>query len=198
MTGNEYRKLIGRYLVKNYAARGLEIYEEVHLGTSIIGKQRRVDLFVVGRSGTVLAVECKYQDSAGTVDEKIPYALTDMRAQRVPGALVYAGRGFSPGVLHLLQGSEEAAYCLPDADTLETVARKNGPLDAGTWQLDHLLAQTFGFWDIVVGNRKPLTLEAPTRKSSSDAEQSKAPDGHQADALGNDSAEADKSQQGEQ
>jgi hypothetical protein len=158
VTGNEYKKLIGRYLVSAYGARGLEVYDEVLLGTSIIGKQRRIDLFVLGPNGQALCVECKYQDSSGTADEKIPYALNDMASQRIPGVIVYAGTGFSAGVLHLLQGSELAAYCLPD-DTLQSIGRGSGAMSSGTWQLDHIVAQTFKFWDIILGKKKPLQLE---------------------------------------
>ncbi len=159
MTGNDYRKLIGNYIANTYGPRGLEVYEEVNLGTSIIGKQRRIDLFVLGPNDQPLVVECKYQDSAGTADEKIPYALQDMAALRAPSVLVYAGGGFSPGVLHLLQGSEFGAYCLPDPSRLTPIPRKTGAMDSGTWQLDHIVAQTFHLWDIVLGAKKPLVPE---------------------------------------
>jgi hypothetical protein len=162
MTGNEYKKLVGRYIVHAYGQRGLQVYEEVYLGTTIIGKQRRIDLFVLGPDSKALCVECKYQDSSGTADEKIPYALNDLAAQRIPGVIVYAGGGFSAGVLHLLQGSEYAAYCFPDPATLKSVPRSGGAMNTGTWQLDHVIAQTFNFWDIILSGRQPLTSQLPT------------------------------------
>lgn len=159
MTGNEYKRLIARYLVCAYASRGIRVYDEVHLGTSIIGKRRRIDLFLhVPADNRVLALECKYQDSSGTADEKIPYALQDLTALRMPACVVYAGGGFSTGVLHLLQGSELAAYCLPDDSLAPIPAPQSGSLDFGTWQLDHILAVTFGWWDIVLVGRGPLLL----------------------------------------
>ncbi len=160
VTGNDYRKLIARYLLSAYDDRGIELYEEVALGTSIIGKQRRVDLFLLQpATGRALALECKYQDSAGTVDEKIPYALQDLAAMPMSTALAYAGAGFSPGVLHLLQGSALAAYCLPTPEELEPIPRRHGDgIDCGTWQLDHLLAVQFGWWDIVLRGRRPTEL----------------------------------------
>lgn len=157
MTGNQYKRLVARYLLAAYGRRGLHLYEEVCVGTSIIGKQRRIDLFVLGPEGKALCVECKYQDTSGTADEKIPYALNDMASQRIPGVIVYAGTGFSAGVLHLLQGSEYAAYCLPDA-TLRPTGRGNGPMSSGTWQLDHIIAQTFKFWDVILGKKKAIEL----------------------------------------
>jgi hypothetical protein len=146
MTGNEYKRLIARYLLAAYAKRGIHLYEEVPIGTSIIGKQRRVDLLVLEPT------------SSGTADEKIPYALDDLRALRMPGVIAYAGSGFSEGVLHLLQSTELAAYCLPD-DTLKPTQRKSGEsIDSGTWQLDHVLALTFKWWDVLLSGRTPMVL----------------------------------------
>jgi hypothetical protein len=160
MTGNEYKHLIARYLLSAYGQRGIQIYEEVGLGTSIIGKSRRIDLLVVEPStGAVLALECKYQDSSGTADEKIPYALQDLAALRIPGVIAYGGSGFSEGVLHLLQSSELAAYCLPNAAHPVPTGRRAGEsIDSGTWQLDHILAITFRWWDIVLTGRTPMLL----------------------------------------
>lgn len=149
MTGKEYADLVARYLLHAFGSRGIRIYREVPVGKSVIGKNRRVDLLIVHpETNAAMAVECKYQDSAGTVDEKIPYALDDMRALRMPGCIVYAGRGFSEGVLHLLQGSELAARCSPN------------PSDLGdgreTWELDHLLACHFRWWDVLVRDKEPF------------------------------------------
>ena len=157
MTGNEYRKRVANYLVSAYWERGIKVYEEVNVGTSIIGKQRRVDLFILSPvEKRALALECKYQDSSGTADEKIPYTLQDLAALRMPSALAYAGTGFSEGVLHLLQASELAAYCLPD-DTFAPVGRRAGDsIDSGTWQLDHIVAMTFGWWDVLLAGKSPV------------------------------------------
>jgi hypothetical protein len=155
--GHDYKRRIGSYLVSAYWDRGVEVYDEVNMGTSIIGKQRRIDLFVVHPvSGKALALECKYQDVTGTADEKIPYTLQDLAALRIPSCVVYAGAGFSEGVLHLLQSSELAAYCLPDDTLMPLPRRPGGTIDSGTWQLDHVLAMTFGWWDIIVGGKRPL------------------------------------------
>jgi hypothetical protein len=160
VNGYEYRQLIGRYLVSTYGPRGVDVYEEIALGTSTLGKTRRIDLLVLERpTGRALALECKYQDSAGTADEKIPYALDELRALRVPGAIVYAGSGFSDGVLHLLQSSPLAAYCLPDVSLQPLVRARGGEwIHRGTWQLDHVVAQTFGYWEVIIGEKKPLRI----------------------------------------
>ncbi len=152
MTGNEYANLIAAYLTKNYGARGLAVYREVSLGKSIIGKNRRVDVFAVhNASAKALAIECKVQTSTGTADEKIPYTLQDLAAMHVPAFVVYAGSGFSDGVLHLLRSSERAAYCLPNIE-LEPSSE--------TIELDHLVAMTFGWWEAVLREKKPFDLDA--------------------------------------
>jgi len=143
MTGHQYRDLIASYILHNYGAHGLVVYIEVSLGKTVIGKDRCIDVFVVRPDDRkALAIECKYQDSLGTVDEKIPYALQDLEALWVPGVLVYAGKGWSKGVMHALEGSRLAAYCLPDHDTLGRGKQ--------TRDLDHILSATFGLWDLVL------------------------------------------------
>lgn len=146
MTGAEYRDLIATYLFSNYQSAGLTVYTEVSLGKTIIGKDRRIDVFVVRESDNrALAVECKFQDSQGTTDEKIPYALQDLGALWVPGCLVYAGEGWSKGVLHTLEASHLAAYCLPEGDCKPTPA---------TREFDHTIAATFGLWTRVLAKAK--------------------------------------------
>ncbi len=151
LTGNAYANLIAAYITRNYAARGVAVYREVSIGKSVIGKNRRVDVLVVEpATHRALAIECKYQQSHGTADEKIPYTLQDLAALRLPGCVAYAGEGFSDGVLHMLRGSEVAAYCLPRAPALEP--------DPATRELDHVLALEFRWWDVLVQGRASFDL----------------------------------------
>lgn len=171
MRGNDYKMLVARYLVASYSSRGLQVFDEVSIGTSMLGKMRRIDLLVLRKEdGRALSIECKYQDSSGTADEKIPYALQDLAALRIPGCIAYAGVGFSEGVLHLLQSSPLAAYCLP-GDSLAPTPRSRESIHSGTWQLDHVLAQVFGFWDVILGDRQPLGPLIPFQASESAREE---------------------------
>lgn len=153
MTGNEYRDLIAEYTVRNFGRDDLDVYTEVSLGKTIIGKDRKVDVFIVHRrSQQALAVECKFQDTQGTTDEKIPYALRDLEAVRVPGCLAYAGTGWSRGILHTLEASHLATYCLPESgDFARTRA---------TSQFDHVVAATFGLWNHVIPQRRLFTVSS--------------------------------------
>lgn len=150
MTGTEYANLIAEYILRRFGDRGVSVYREVSVGKSIIGKNRRIDILVVAPGqGAALAVECKYQDSQGTVDEKIPYALQDMAAMPMPGIIVWAGSGFSMGVRHLLEAADNAAYCLPDAG--------QSAESPETRELDHQLAMRFAWWDVIVAGKRPFT-----------------------------------------
>ena len=108
MTGAEYASLVAIYLSKRFGERGLKVFREVRVGKSIIGKNRCIDILCVW-GDAAFAVECKFQDSQGTVDEKIPYALEDLQAMPLSGCIAYAGRGFSDGVLHMLSAAPAAA-----------------------------------------------------------------------------------------
>jgi hypothetical protein len=149
MTGGQYANLVASYVSRRFGSRGLKVYREIRIGKSIIGKNRCIDIFCVCEtSNKAFAIECKFQDSAGTVDEKIPYALDDLAALPMPGCIAYAGTGFSEGVLHMLRASPAAAYCLPplDADTSTLETR----------ELDHLLAVHFGWWDVLIDRKSPI------------------------------------------
>lgn len=151
MTGNEYANLVAAYVVRNFGPRGLEVYREVFVGKTVIGKNRRVDIFVVEpATRRALAIECKYQDSPGTVDEKIPYALEDAASMPMPVCVAYAGAGFSQGILHMLAASPIAAYCLPDVETLAPSTE--------TRELDAMLAVTFQWWDLLVRGKEPVRI----------------------------------------
>ena len=144
MTGNQYRDLIAGYIHRSYGPFGLVVYTEISLGKTIIGKDRRIDVFVVRSTDQkAIALECKYQDTQGTVDEKIPYALDDLAALWIPGCLVYAGEGWSRGILHTLEASKLAARCLPSGP-------ESTMHSAETRELDHVLAATFGLWELVL------------------------------------------------
>jgi len=150
VSGGEYANLVATYLAKRYGPRGLKVYREVRVGKSIIGKNRCIDVFCVREEDSrAFAVECKYQDSVGTVDEKIPYALDDLDALPMAGCIAYAGKGFSDGVLHMLNASPRAAFCFPFEGQTHS--------STDTRELDHLVAAHFGWWDVIVGPKAPVS-----------------------------------------
>jgi len=149
MTGAEYANLVASYMSRRFGSRTLKVYREIRVGKTIIGKNRCIDIFCVSEdSQKAFAIECKFQDSQGTVDEKIPYALDDLRALPMAGCIAYAGQGFSEGVLHMLAASPHAAFCLPTLGQMES--------SADTRELDHLLAVHFEWWDVLIEKKKPV------------------------------------------
>ena len=149
MTGTEYANLVAAYISNRFSPRGLKVYREVRAGKTIIGKDRCIDIFCVSEDAQkAFAIECKFQDSQGTVDEKIPYALDDVRALPMAGCIAYAGQGFSQGVQHMLAASPHAAYCYPQLEQALTTP--------DTQELDHLLAVHFGWWDMLVEKKTPI------------------------------------------
>lgn len=162
LSGHEYADLIAAYILKSFGAKGLSVYREVTLGKTIIGKHRRIDVLVVqDETRRAIAIECKYQETQGTTDEKIPYTLQDMEAMGMPVCVVYAGDGFSDGILHVLQASSITAYALPDPEKLR-------PIPA-TRELDAFLAVTFQWWDLVLDGKRPFSLEDWKSKTGSEA-----------------------------
>ena len=150
MSGADYANLIASYIAKRFGARGLKVYREIRAGKSIIGKDRCIDVFCVrDEDNKAFAVECKFQDTTGTVDEKIPYALDDLKALPMAGCIAYAGKGFSEGVVLMLKASPIAAYCLPLNEQCESTTE--------TRELDHLIAAHFGWWDVLIGTKRPVS-----------------------------------------
>lgn len=147
MTGGEYANLVAAYVARRFESRGLKAYREVDVGKTIIGKNRCVDILCVA-ADKAFAIECKFQDSKGTVDEKIPYALDDLRATPMSGCIAYAGGGFSAGVLHMLAASPDAAFCLPVPGQTQSTTE--------TWELDHRIAMHFGWWDVLIERKQPV------------------------------------------
>ncbi len=148
-TGADYANLVASYVARRFGARSLKVYREIRIGKTIIGKNRCIDILCVAEeTQKAFAIECKYQDSQGTVDEKIPYALEDLLALPMSGCIAYAGQGFSDGVRHMLAASRQAAYCLPLEGQAHTTAE--------TRELDHVLAVHFGWWDVLIENKKPV------------------------------------------
>jgi hypothetical protein len=75
---------------------GLDARKEVKLGRRLWGAVRHIDVVITDKaSRRSLGVECKYQGSGGTAEEKIPATINDIGAWPIPGLVVFHGPGFS-------------------------------------------------------------------------------------------------------
>jgi len=153
MKGRDYSQWVGQYIVENFSDRGIDVYEEIYMGKSIIGKNRRVDILVVDvKHNRAVALECKYQGTHGTVDEKVPYTLDDAKAIQMNSYVIYGGNGFSTGIIHMLEASELAGYSCPKNENITDFSRTRD-----TKELDHLLAMSFCWWDIFTRGESPIS-----------------------------------------
>lgn len=161
-TRNRYHEVVGQYIVKNFGCRGIEVYSEVHVGTSLIGSSRSIDLLVSEPSTKkVFGIECKYQNESGSVQEKLIYALEDLANLRIAACLVYAGDGFTAEIRHHLMRSPWAAYFLPPEDLSRKKSRpsKDKASSVSTQQLDLSLAVYFDWWDILIGDKEKFQFD---------------------------------------
>lgn len=82
---------------------GLEARREVKVARRIWGSERRIDIVVTEpETRKRLGIECKFQGSGGSAEEKIPTTIQDIKAWPIPGIVVFAGDGFSPTMRNFL------------------------------------------------------------------------------------------------
>jgi hypothetical protein len=78
---------------------GLRAEIEVRVARRIWGSQRHIDVVLTDPTTRLrLGIECKYQGTTGTAEEKIPATLEDIDAWPIKGIVAIAGPGFSPNM----------------------------------------------------------------------------------------------------
>lgn len=80
--------------------------KEVYIGTGIYHTELKVDFYVIGSpaisSGFI--VECKWQESGGSVDEKFPYLNMNIQSSYpAPTIIVMGGEGMREGASNWLK-----------------------------------------------------------------------------------------------
>lgn len=96
---------------------GLLVDVQVSVGRRIWGARRRIDVVLKHpETRTSLGIECKFQGSAGSAEEKIPATIDDIRAWPIRGIVVFAGAGFSTNIKSYLLATGKAVE-LPDLKT---------------------------------------------------------------------------------
>lgn len=96
---------------------GLEAETEVQVGRRIWGARRKIDVVLRHPYTRVsLGVECKYQSSKGSAEEKIAATLNDIQSWPIRGIVIFSGDGFSANMTAYLL-STGLAVELADART---------------------------------------------------------------------------------
>ena len=82
---------------------GLVVRTEVKVGRRLWGAVRRIDVVIVQpETRRTLGIECKFQGTKGTAEEKIPATIDDIAAWPIPGIVVFSGDGFSQNMQYYL------------------------------------------------------------------------------------------------
>jgi hypothetical protein len=88
---------------------GLETREEYKVGRRLWGAGRRIDVVLRNpKDGKTLGIECKAQGGSGTVEEKIPTTIQDIRAWPMNGIVVFSGDGFTQNMKSFLLSTGKA------------------------------------------------------------------------------------------
>jgi hypothetical protein len=86
----------------------LSYLRQVKMGVSILGRRRVADFLVYDRAGKSLGIECKYQQTTGSAEDKLVHTITDFDARPVKHILVFGGEGFSKNIKGYLLSTGKA------------------------------------------------------------------------------------------
>ncbi|MGM3308731.1 PD-(D/E)XK nuclease superfamily protein [Anabaena sp. WFMT] len=78
---------------------------QVYIGLGIYSTNIYVDFYIIGSvaNSSGLIIECKWQNSSGSVDEKLPYVnLNIQNSYPVPAIVLIDGGGMKPGAINWL------------------------------------------------------------------------------------------------
>ncbi len=79
------------------------------MGRRLWGAVREIDVVLTEPSlWRSLGIECKFQGTSGSAEEKIPATIRDIEAWPIPGLVVYDGRGFSANMRSYLLSTGKA------------------------------------------------------------------------------------------
>jgi len=140
MPGRGYAVTTGLALVSQVLTLadklGLEAQEQVKVGRRLWGAVRNIDVVLTHPdSKQRLGIECKFQGTTGTAEEKIPAILNDIDAWPIRGIVVISGKGFSPNMRYYLISSGKAV----DVEDLEDWLRLYFGLTLETYMQPRLL-----------------------------------------------------------
>ena len=90
------------------SALKLSYLRQVRMGVSILGRRRIADFLVYDTSGKSLGIECKYQQGAGSAEDKLVHTITDLDSRPVKHIVVFGGKGFSKTISGYLRSTGKA------------------------------------------------------------------------------------------
>ncbi len=98
-----------RKIVELGTSLELESAEQYLVGKRIWGTSRKIDVVLVDpKTRKSLGIECKFQKTPGTIEEKMPATIEDIKAWPMPGIVVYAGEGLTENMKSFLVSTGKA------------------------------------------------------------------------------------------
>lgn len=117
---------IGNHITKEYLFNGRLLNkrygQQVYIGNGLYHTSLKVDFYVMGlpRINSGLIIECKWQESGGSVDEKFPYLnLNIQNYYPAPTIIVIGGEGMREGAIKWLREQVEFNHNLLAVHTLD-------------------------------------------------------------------------------
>ena len=98
-SGHSAEQIIAHVLTDH----GFQFKRQHRLCESIYGHPIRVDFFIENADGYPdgLAIECKWQDVSGSIDEKLPYLVLNIKEKfPCPAVIMLDGEGHKPGAIN--------------------------------------------------------------------------------------------------
>lgn len=123
MQDNGYTEFTGSrlQLFENRKSIGGKQYaKQVPCGTSIYESPRKCDILVFNKDKFPddLIIECKWQQSAGSVDEKYPFTLFNIIKIGVPTIILLDGGGYKKTALNWLKNQVDPKRALIGVHTM--------------------------------------------------------------------------------
>ena len=109
---------------------GKQYSKQVPCGTSIYETQRKCDFLVINKEKFPddLIIECKWQQSKGSVDEKYPFTLFNIFKIAVPTIILLDGGGYKPSAMKWLKDQVDPNRALIGVHSMvefQTLVNKN-------------------------------------------------------------------------
>ncbi|WP_088239496.1 PD-(D/E)XK nuclease superfamily protein [Calothrix rhizosoleniae] len=113
---------VPKEIIGNAALLPKRYGRQIDIGMGIYQTALNVDFYIVGipKFTSGLIIECKYQESGGSVDEKFPYLnLNIQHCYPAPTIVVMGGTGMRQGALDWLKNQVECNHNLVAVNSLD-------------------------------------------------------------------------------
>jgi hypothetical protein len=96
------------------ALGGRQYFKQLVVGPTIYDTRRICDFMVINDElfPAHLIIECKWQQSTGSVDEKYPFLVLNLIKTGIPTVVLLDGGGYKPAAMHWLKAQVNPASAL--------------------------------------------------------------------------------------